>query len=314
MSNTNHHQPRYRIKSVANITGLSTHVIRKWEERYDLFHPIRTKNRYRTFSEKDIQLLLFIKTKLREGKSIGQVAQTDSVALRQDMQQTPLPLCLIPPPFHEDVKNLIQAARHLQSDHIQLKLNHWIRHLGLQKAMMLIIFPVLQLIGEVWHQGGISISGEHHVSQLVRQYLLTATKKDPSSHTRQAIVACVPGDYHEIAPLTATLFLQDLGWHAIFLGPSVSFEILHTALRRKQPQLMILSCMLEPDEDTLCSWIERMTKDIQPQCTLAVGGAGLSSYNTLFNQYEIPYLRTIKDINVFTPNSRMIHNTSMSAI
>ena len=56
-------------------------------------------------------------------------------------------------------------------------------------------------------------------------------------------------NYHEIAPLTATLFLQNLGWHSTFLGPNVSFEILQTALRRKQPQLMILSCMLEPTED-----------------------------------------------------------------
>ena len=73
MSNTNGHQQRYRIKSVANITGLSTHALRKWEERYDLIYPIRTTNGYRTFSEEDIQLLLFIKTKLKDGESIGQV-------------------------------------------------------------------------------------------------------------------------------------------------------------------------------------------------------------------------------------------------
>ncbi len=314
MSNINGHQQRYRIKSVANISGLSTHAIRKWEERYDLIHPIRSQNGYRTFSEEDIQLLLFIQTKLKEGESIGQVAQLSSAALRQAMQQVPLQLDLIPPSFQSDVEMLIQAARDLQLEKIQHILDRWIRYLSLQEAMMKVIFPVLQLIGDLWHEGGISISGEHYVSQLVRQYLLTAIKQGTSGDKPQSIVACVPGDYHEITPLTATLSLQNLGWHSAFLGPNVSFDILQTALRRKQPQLMILSCMLEPAQDIVCSWIESLTENIQPHCSIAVGGPGLSSYATLLNQHDIPYLQTIQDINLFTPNTWMIDHTGSNAV
>ncbi len=311
MSNTNGYQQRYRIKSVANITGLSTHALRKWEERYDLIYPSRSTNGYRTFSEEDIQLLLFIKTKLKDGESIGQVAQAGSASLREAMQQAPLPLSQISAPFHQDVHTLIHAARHHHPDRIQHTLDQWIRYLSLQEAMMKIIFPVLQLVGDLWHQGGISITGEHYISQLVRQYLLTATKQDTSGDKPQSIVACAPGDYHEIAPLTATLFLQNLGWDGTFLGPNVSFEILQTALRRKQPQLIILSCMLEPAEDIVCSWIERLHQDIQPHCAVAVAGAGLFSYENLFEQQGIPYLRTIKDVDVFTPNTQAIHRTNL---
>ncbi len=314
MSDTNGHQQHYRIKSVAQITGLSTHALRKWEERYELIDPIRSANGYRTFPEEDIQLLLFIKTKLKDGESIGQVAQAGSAALRQAMQQTPFSVSLIPPPFHQDVQALIHAARHHHPERIQHTLDQWIRYLTLQEAMMKIIFPVLQLIGDLWHQGGISISGEHYVSQLVRQYLLTAVKQDTSGDRPQSIVACVPGDYHEIAPLTATLFLQNRGWQGTFLGPNVSFEILQTALRRKQPQLMILSCMLEPTKEIVDSWMEYLTENIQPQCTVALGGAGLSSYETFLNQYKIPYLRTIQDINLFSPNARIINHTGLNAV
>ncbi len=314
MSKANGHEQRYRIKSVAQITGLSTHALRKWEERYELIYPIRSANGYRTFSEEDIQLLLFIKTKINEGESIGQVALAGSAVLRAAMQQTPLSLSLISPSFHQDVQAMIQAARHHHPDRIQHTLEQWIKYLTLQEAMMKIIFPVLQLVGDLWHQGGISISGEHYVSQLVRQYLLTAVKQGSSGDKPQCIVACVPGDYHEIAPLTGALFLQNLGWHATFLGPNVSFEILQTALRRKQPQLMILSCMLEPAQDIVDSWVEYLTENIQPHCTIAVGGAGLSSYATIFNQHDIPYLQTIQDINLFTPNTRIIKHTGLNAV
>ena len=76
---------------------------------------------------------------------------------------------------------------------------------------------------------------------------------------------------------------------------------------------MILSCMLEPPENIVFSWIERLTQDIQPHCAVAVGGAGLSSYEKLFEQQGIPYLRTIQDVDVFTTNSHAIHSTDLHA-
>ena len=148
MSNTNGQQHRYRIKSVATITGLSTHVIRKWEERYALIQPIRSKNGYRTFSEEDIQILLFLQTKLQDGETIGQIAQVGSVCLREAMQQLPINLSLIPPPFHQDIQALVQAARDHNLNQIQQKIDQWIRDMGLGAAMTTIIFPVLQVIGE----------------------------------------------------------------------------------------------------------------------------------------------------------------------
>ena len=302
MSSTNGQQHRYRIKSVAAITGLSTHVIRKWEERYALIQPVRSENGYRTFSEEDIQILLFLQTKLQDGETIGQIAQVGADSLRQSMQQIPINLSLIPPPFHQDTKELVQAARNHNLDRIQQKIDFWIKDMGLGASMTTIIFPVLQLIGELWHQGGISISGEHHVSQLVRQYLLTAIRQEPT-HKPRALVACVPGDFHEIAPLTATLFLQQLGWQATFLGANISFEVLLMALRRKQTPLMILSCMMKPAEDTVSDWIQNIAQNFLPQCAVAVAGEGFLSYVPLFKQYAIPYVETVQGIKAFSPHN-----------
>ena len=300
MFNTIDHQLRYRIKSVAAITGLSTHVIRKWEERYALIQPVRSNNGYRTFSERDIQVLLFLQTKLQQGETIGQVAHEGAACIREALQHIPLNLSLIPPLYHQDTKELVQAARDHNLERIQQKIDRWIREMGLGTAMTTIIFPVLQLIGELWHQGGISISEEHRVSQLVRQYLLNAVRQEPSIGKPRALVACVPGNYHEIAPLTATLILQQLGWNATHLGPNVSFDLLFMALRRKQTQLMILSCMLKPDEDIVSAWIKNITEHILPQCSVAMAGPGFVPYIQLFKPYGIHYLDTIQDIKMFS--------------
>ncbi len=304
--NTSIENTGYRIKAVASTTGLSTHVIRKWEERYHLVQPHRSNNGYRVFSEEDIQLLLFIKTKLAAGASIGQLARTGPAKLRQAMQQTPLDLSPIPTPYRKDAKLLLEAARHQHLDGIKKKLEHWILSMGLQEAMMKLIFPILKLIGDQWHQGGISISGEHRVSQLVRQHLLSAIRQNLPSNNPRAVVACVPGDYHEIAPLTATMFLQNLGWQGTYLGPNVSFEVLQMALRRKQTPLMILSCIIEPDTETFYSWLQEIIQHLVPHTTVALGGAGLLSYKTLLKQYSISYLRTIQDLTMFSRNNHSV--------
>ncbi|MCA9499004.1 MAG: MerR family transcriptional regulator [Nitrospira sp.] len=74
MSNISNDSRKYRIKSVASITGLSAHVIRKWEERYKVIHPHQAPKGYRLFTEDDIQLLLYLKSQLDHGESIGQLA------------------------------------------------------------------------------------------------------------------------------------------------------------------------------------------------------------------------------------------------
>ena len=301
MSNTNGHPQRYRIKSVATITGLSTHVIRKWEERYHLLQPHRSANGYRTFTEEDIQLLLFIKAKLIDGESIGELARSGSAYLCQAMQQMPINVLDIPPAYQKDAEELIQAARKQIPDRVKQPLEEWANKIGLKNSMVKIIFPLLQVIGDLWHRGGISISGEHCVSQLVRQQLLAALRPESSQSSAQAIVACVPEDYHEIAPLTVTLFLQHLGWEGTYLGPNVSFDVLKMALRRKQPQLMILSCTMEPPEKTIKNWLKDIIHTIQPKCQVVTGGTGFFSYAELLKQHSIPYLQNIQDINMFPP-------------
>ena len=64
----------YYIQQVADITGISKQVIRKWEERYQLIQPTRLDNGYRIYSDKDINTLLTVKALAEQGHSIKQAA------------------------------------------------------------------------------------------------------------------------------------------------------------------------------------------------------------------------------------------------
>ena len=64
----------FRINHVAKVTGISKEVLRVWEKRYRLLSPERGANRYRLYSENDIDLLLFLRREMEQGQSIGELA------------------------------------------------------------------------------------------------------------------------------------------------------------------------------------------------------------------------------------------------
>ncbi|MEX0828844.1 MAG: MerR family transcriptional regulator [Nitrospirales bacterium] len=303
MSNQLKHSPAYRIKTVASMTGLSTHVIRKWEERYHLLHPQRGPNGYRTFREDDIQFLLYLKSQLTNGETIGQLAQTGETYLRQVMRDISCNFSSLPTPYRAETDHLIQASLNQDYGSMQRTMAHWILELGLERAMEVVLFPLLRLIGDLWHQGGISHSAENSVSRIIRQQLIDQLRKDFSGSQDQALLACVPGDFHEIAPLTATLLLQKRGWNATYLGPNVSFEILEMALRRRHPDLMILSSTTEPDVQTGQSWIATIVHLFQPHCRVMAGGTGFRGLSDLLAQNGIPYLQQVKEVTTLDPKA-----------
>ena len=305
----NDHVPssRYRIKSVAAITGLSTHLIRKWEKRYTLFTLDRGKNGYRTFTEEDIQFLLFLKNQLAMGQTIGQLAQSGGDFLRHSMNQVPVEVHILPEELRAEGQDLVQAARRQDSRGITQTLTKWVEQYGLEQALRKVIFPLLQVVGDLWHRGGISISGEHHISQLVRQHIINTLKEEPMTGAIPALVACVPGDYHEIGPLATTFFLQKSGWHSTYLGPNMSFEVLQMALRRRQAQLMILSCILEPPRETMQKWLDTIVQDLQPLCQVMVGGTGFAPYAKELADHGVRYLRSIDEVkNIEIPGLSVI--------
>ena len=305
MSNSPKNPQTYRIKSVASTTGLSTHVIRKWEERYHLVHPQRGPNGYRLFTEDDIQFLLYLKSQLDHGESIGQLAQAGEQELRHSMNHVPLNLSGIAPTYWNDTQEMIRLARNQDVQAITIKLEKWINQMGLEKALDSIIFPVLRLIGDLWHQGGMSLRGEQSVSRVVRQRLINVLREEPPLGGPHALIACVPGDFHEIAPLTAAVLLRGLGWHSIYLGPNVAFEMLEMALRRKQTQLILLSCNLEPEEKILRSWLRKITRLLQPSCAVMAGGPGFKPYASLLRTHNIAYFTQVHDVKTLQQRTGM---------
>lgn len=68
------HQPAYRIGATARLTGLSTHTLRKWEDRYQLVDPRRSPGGERLYSATDVKRLALCKELARTGMTLSELA------------------------------------------------------------------------------------------------------------------------------------------------------------------------------------------------------------------------------------------------
>ena len=72
---------RFKIGTLATLTGIGIPTLRNWERRYGLFKPSRAGSGHRLYTDDDLAILRRIQGLLYEGRSIGEVAALGREAL-----------------------------------------------------------------------------------------------------------------------------------------------------------------------------------------------------------------------------------------
>ncbi len=293
----------FRIKHLSEMTGLSSHVLRKWDQRYNFLSPHRTDNGYRIFDRVDLQLLLFIKCQLALGKPIGQLALQGRDALIGEMNSGAIDLSQFPVDIQPQVAEILEAAREGNQAVIEQTIYLLVQKYGFDRALPDIFFPVLRSIGELWHQGRINISGEQSVSRTIHRLLAEDHSLQNGTERPQALVACLPNDYHEIGAMAALRLLQKSGWKALYLGADSGIDIVRLACTRKHAQLVLLSCVVERSPEDMKSLIDKIVKELLPMAKVVIGGKGAMLYMDWLERKGIGYIGEIESVKDFQPQS-----------
>ena len=291
----------YHIKAVADLTGLSTHAIRKWEERYQLFSPARGPNRYRLYNEEDIQLLMYLQWQISKGQTIGQLASLGAPHLREAMNHSPIDVHSLEPGSQANALTLILAARQLDHQTIESTIHSIVHKLGLEEALHLVLFPVLRILGDMWHQGHLCISGEHLVTHSIRRHLATALRNSNNVNCPVAIIACAPDNFHEIGAMTAAFLLQNNGWNAVYLGVNSDIDVIRLACERRQGKLVLLSIVLEPTEKDFFQMVKQIKNKLLSVCPVLIGGRGAFSFSSYLEEQGIPYIEHFHQLLTLKP-------------
>ena len=133
-----------------------------------------------------------------------------------------------------------------------------------------------RMVGELWHQGDLSVAQEHFVTATVRDIMaIVAHEADHAGpRGRSALVALAPGNAHEIASRALADLLEIDGWKAVYLGGNMPSSDLAIALDHFEADLLCLSIALSTQLREARSSI-RAARAAKPGLRILVGGAVL---------------------------------------
>jgi methanogenic corrinoid protein MtbC1 len=105
-----------------------------------------------------------------------------------------------------------------------------------------VLMPCVREIGVRWEHNEIGVADEHGASEILRRLIARlGSRADKPAAGLRVVVACVPGDEHEIGPSALSAYLESLGWDVAYLGRSMPVSDLVRAVGERRPRVVFLS-------------------------------------------------------------------------
>ena len=289
----------HRIHRVAKLTGLSKDVIRVWERRFGLLKPTRGANRYRNYSDEDVTLLRFLKEQLDAGSSIGELAKLGREELLGRARASAPRVSFVDNTFSRLLRELLSTLNPFDRVTFEKRLNGAVAVVPFEEALHGILLPLQEQVGQLWHEGHVNVALEHYVTKQIQQKIFSAMNQLPvAEFGAKVIVACPPGEEHDIAALAVAYRCRVRGCRVYYLGANVPIASLTNLCDKVKPDLTIISFPLALPEANAAALVQSLTHEVVPASRLAVGGHGALAMRDLFVKSNIEIVEDFADLDV----------------
>lgn len=244
----------YSISELEEISGIKAHTIRTWEKRYGVITPDRTSSNVRTYSESDLQHLLNIAYLNGQGLRISKIASMSQgeIAAQADQLRTENTEA------HNMIGALSMALIEFAPNKLECLVQSQIRHLGVERAMLEVIFPFLERMSLLLMSGSISPVHEQLFAEILKQKLLSAidqTPRVPSSGPSLLLLSTGQG-LMDIRRLFLHYCARVRGIQVINLGARLTSEDVHSAINGCRPDYCLALHDMSADNAILSALIE----------------------------------------------------------
>lgn len=275
----------YAIGTAARLAGIPPETLRIWERRYQLLEPGRTGGGHRLYGEDDVTLLRAVKRLVDAGMRIGAVAvlQHDQIraeAVRLGPAETPVQERVSPL-----IEEIIEAARSLDERRVATLLDRPLLLASGEEVVQTLYLRLLQRVGDLWHEGKLSISVEHFVEKMVTARVLSVLQSTPQpAGGHLALCACPPDDRHEVGLFAAALSLKSGGFPVTILGADVPADDIADAVKSSEPSLLILAVTNQMSSGTAQRVRAVLERDPVRRVPLILGGANARAFAQTLNR------------------------------
>lgn len=257
-----------RIGELARRTGLSHDVLRVWERRFALFSPERTPGGYRLYTPQDERLAHEVVALKARGVPLALAVEQARASLGHaqseiaDQGRDEL-VAVIVDEIDAAVREMDQAAT-------SGAVSRAIAVLGVEAAMVEVLLPYLVRLGRQWEEGEVTVAHEHFASHIVRRHIGAHGVEHGPAGRRTAVLACPPGERHDIGTLMTAVALSRRGWSVSFLGADTPLASVDAVASAQRPDVIVLGGTRPSVFESVVPLLARLGSVAR----LAIGGAG----------------------------------------
>ena len=170
-----------------------------------------------------------------------------------------------------DVRAELAYALHgLDEPAAQAILDRLFAVVTVEAALSDVILPYLRELGARWEREEVSVAQEHFASNVLRGRLLGLARGWGRGVGPIAMLACLPGEQHELGLIAFGLALRSHGWRIAYFGGNTPLETVEGAAEHLEPRLVALSAVTsEPIQASMAQ-----LRELARRYRVALGGAG----------------------------------------
>lgn len=271
-----------------------------WEKRYRLISPQRGSNRYRLYTEEDVNLLKYLVKEIQLGQSIGELASLgkDEILVRMKSEKkeeskeenhTNDPL----------INDLEKALAPLDQVAFERMLNEMMALMPFEEVFRRVLIPLQIRVGELWFEEKVSIAVEHFVTTQVKQKLFSVMNILGMRNGPKVVIACPPWDLHEIGAQMVAYHCSTLGYQSTLLGANLPIESLIHFCTRSNPDAVALSFTTPVSEGKGRVYFAELSQYILPLCPVLVGGQGINEWGKFIENKKIQLVKSLFELDNF---------------
>jgi DNA-binding transcriptional MerR regulator len=203
-----------RIGELARRVKLTPDVLRAWERRYGILEPERSPGGFRLYSDSDVDRVVAMQRHLAAGLAPAQAAEralAEFAGTPDEASGDPIA------ELRAALEGFDEGAAHRAIDRIM-------ERFSVESLVSNIVFPYLRDVGDRWENGELTVAQEHFASRVLRSRLIGRARGWDDGSGPRVVLACAPGEFHDLPLVCLGLALREHGWRITLLGADTPLD------------------------------------------------------------------------------------------
>ncbi|HET9671253.1 MAG TPA: cobalamin B12-binding domain-containing protein, partial [Actinomycetota bacterium] len=229
--------------------------------RYGLLEPVRSAGGFRLYSSADEERVRRMRSYQEQGLSAAEAARQVLAAGPVAEDRGPVVADL--------AEELRATLDRFDEDGANRAIDRLLGAVSVESVLQEVLLPYLRILGDRWASGEVSVAQEHFASSLVRGRLLGLARGWGAGAGPALVLACPPGEEHDLGLIMFGIAAARRGYRIIYLGQDTPFETIEQAVGSVRPALVVLGvaagASLVPQADAL--------RTLAARVPVAIGGS-----------------------------------------